>query len=75
VADQLFRSQIKVLTVKLEQKLVYRPGQTAAQRSHALIKFGEEFPRRWAPRTDCNPRFINPDCRQYKGPQPPEARI
>lgn len=75
VADQLFRSKVKLLTAKIEQKLVYKKGLTTQQQRLALAEFVHQFPKKWAARTSCRPGYVVPNCKQYKGSLPPEIRI
>jgi foldase protein PrsA len=75
VADQLFRSKVKLLVAKIEQKFVYKKGLTVEQQQQALGRFVKEFPKKWAARTSCRAGYVVPGCEQYKGPEPPEIRI
>ncbi len=71
IADQLFRSKIKLLQAKIEQSVT---GNQAGQaRERALFKFITGFAGRWSAKTDCRAGLIVPDCRQYKGPVRPEG--
>jgi hypothetical protein len=74
-ADQLFRSKVKVLSEGLEQKLIYRKGTSTQSQRQALVKFAATFPRKWAARTSCQAGYVVPDCKQYKGPLPPQLKI
>ncbi len=75
MSDQLLRSKVKVLTAKIEQKFIYKKGLTAQQQQQAFAKFLKEFPKKWVARTSCRAGYVVPDCKQYKGPIPPEFRI
>jgi len=68
VADQLFRSKIKVFSEAIERRYTSK-GAPALQ---ALIS---GLPKRWAAKTSCRPGYIVPNCRQYKGPTPPEIQL
>lgn len=75
VADQLFRSKVKVLTAKVIQKVMHKKGLTVQQQQQALAKFVKAFSKKWAARTSCHAGYVVPDCRQYKGPLTPELKI
>ncbi len=68
VSDQLFRSKVKVLSSKIEQKFIDKKGLTAQQQELAYAKFYKEFPKKWIARTSCRAGYVMVDCRQYKGP-------
>jgi hypothetical protein len=35
----------------------------------ALTKFVKEFKKNWTAKTDCQPEYVVPDCKQYKAPK------
>lgn len=69
LADELLLERFDLLSSKLQQKIVLEHDAAG------VAKFYQEFPRRWASKTDCSPGYIVSNCRQYKGPLPPEAQI
>ncbi len=61
-----------LLDTKLQQSVMASKGLTSKQQQEeALIKFSEEFARRWTARTSCRPGYVVSECRQYKGPKTP----
>jgi hypothetical protein len=69
VGDQLFHLRFNLLSERLGHKLLAEGGLPRAK------KFYSEFARRWAAKTDCSPGYVIPECKQYKGPEAPEASI
>jgi foldase protein PrsA len=67
VSDQLFRSKVKVLSEKIEQKIIYKKRLSAQQQQSAYAKFYKEFPTKWIARTSCRAGYVIVDCKQYKG--------
>ncbi len=74
VRDQLFRAEIKLYEAKMEaQELTeLKAGKIGRQ---ALARRGEEFPKKWAAQTDCQPPYVLPNCRQYRGHTPPRVEL
>jgi hypothetical protein len=66
--DELWIEQFDMLSGKLGHKLI-KQGQPAT------TKFYTQFPTHWKTKTNCNPQYIIPECKQYKGPKPPEPSI
>jgi hypothetical protein len=66
LADERLVLKINLLVTKLEHYIVARDGKKASA-------FFTNFPRRWAAKTSCAPGYVIPNCRQYKGSEPPEA--
>ncbi|HEY2142007.1 MAG TPA: hypothetical protein VGG98_08105 [Solirubrobacteraceae bacterium] len=76
MSDQLFRAKVKVLSINLEREILTKRGLTHQQRTQAYVKFfTEAFPTKWIARTSCRAGYVVPNCKQYKGSQPPEIRI
>jgi foldase protein PrsA len=69
LADELWLTRFDLLSTKIEKKILLKGGIAGA------TKYYKEFPKRWAAKTSCSPGYIIPNCKQYKGPQPPEAAI
>lgn len=72
VADQLLRARVNLASSAVEQQVLASGGRSLAGRGHAIVKFDEEFPRRWAARTSCRPGYVVPNCRQYRGSAAPQ---
>lgn len=68
IADQLFRSKIKVFSEAIERRYTGRGAS-------ALRRLISGLPKRWASKTRCRPGYVVPNCRQYKGPIPPEIQL
>ncbi len=45
--------------------------ETIFPHQHSLKQAYPEFLLRWAAKTSCAPEYITPNCKQYKGTQPP----
>lgn len=69
LADELFIEKMDLLSTKLEQRTLHLHGLTG------LIKQRRAFPKEWAARTSCATGYIISSCKQYRGPEPPEAAI
>jgi hypothetical protein len=69
LADEFLVSKMDLLSTKLQAKVIHGMGIKGATR------FYHEFPRRWAARTSCSPGNVIPVCKQYRGPEPPEAAV
>ncbi len=67
MGDELELYKKNLLTTKLLEKVLARPGMTARQKTRAYA----EFVTRWVARTSCEPKYLVPDCKQYKGPLAP----
>jgi hypothetical protein len=74
LADERLRVRINMLSTRLEEQ-VARSGEGAAGRQRVLTRFFKEFPRKWAAKTNCRAGYIVPNCRQFKGPTPPEPLL
>jgi hypothetical protein len=70
IADQMFRSKIKVLSAELEQSIM--GGRTGRARQQAMSTFITEI-QKWVARTDCRTGYVVPGCKQYKGSAPIEG--
>jgi hypothetical protein len=46
-----------------------------AKGTAAYLKYLRELPKEMALRTSCQPSDVNPNCEEYEGSSPPEARI
>lgn len=68
-ADQLLIIKVDELSTKLQQKLLTENGTQGA------ASFYRRFARKWAAKTSCRPEYVIPECKEYKGSQPPEASI
>lgn len=71
IADQLFRAEVKVYSGMIERQYIKKGVQRLA--NPALARFFADFPVKWAARTNCHKEYVVPGCRQYRGPEPPEA--
>jgi hypothetical protein len=71
VADRLFRAKIKVFSKKIEDQIT----ASTHEGRNAVTRFVLGFPREWAAKTTCRPGYVMYNCREYKGPIPPEARL
>jgi hypothetical protein len=69
LADELLVSRMDELGTRLQQKVVAERGVAGAR------KFFTEFPRRWKRVTSCRSGYVIPNCREYKGPAPPEPSV
>jgi foldase protein PrsA len=67
LADELLISKMDLLSTKLDKKIVDDRGLNGARR------YFRDFSKRWAAKTDCEPGYVIPNCKQYKGASPPEA--
>ncbi|MGO9761162.1 MAG: hypothetical protein ACLP1Q_07890 [Solirubrobacteraceae bacterium] len=70
IADQLFRSRIKVYSEKIEKQIA---GSRDPQRE--FRKFVDDFAKEWAAKTTCRPGYVAPDCRQYRGRSAPAIKL
>ncbi len=75
LSDELFRIRKDLLDTKIQQKISAKKGLSLAQRQQLLTEFSVAFQKRWVARTSCRPGYVMVDCKQYKGPQAPEAEI
>lgn len=67
MGDELELYRKNLLSTKLLEKVLQRPGMTSQQRARAFA----EFVTRWVAKTSCEPQYIVPDCKEYKGPIAP----
>lgn len=67
--DELLVVKMDQLSLKLQKKVIAERGISGAR------KYYEAFPRRWAAKTSCSKGYVIPECKQYKGPKPPEPSI
>ncbi len=65
--DELLRFKNNLLATKILKNVIERPNQTPQQHHEAYINFF----KKWINQTNCAPKYIVPDCKQYKGPLPP----
>jgi hypothetical protein len=73
MADQLFRSRIKLLSEEIEKKvLLSMKGLTPQQRAQAGVTFGKEFPKRWAARISCMAKYVVPTASSTKDVSSPK---
>ncbi len=73
VADQMFRSRIKVYSEKIEHQLAPAGNPRAGKQTYP--EFFRSFTRRWVARTNCSPGYVVPECRQYRGPLPARGSL
>jgi len=66
ITDELQTTKSYLQATKLRNKLLQQHGIPGA------IKYFHETPQQLAAQTNCSPGYIIPNCKQYKGPQPPE---
>jgi hypothetical protein len=66
-ADEFLREKISILATKLYEKARHTKETTGSEHSY------NELAKRWAAKTSCAPGYIIPNCKQYKGPEPPRA--
>ncbi len=66
-ADELFILESNLLVTRLEKYVAKHYGAAGAK---AIFS---DFPRRWKAQTSCAPAYVMFDCKQYRGPEPPEA--
>jgi len=64
VSDELLLVKFSLMSTKLLQKVIAKKGLTAQQQQRALA----QFYKRWIAKTNCRAGYVEPDCRQYKGP-------
>lgn len=69
-ADQRFRARIKLFSAKIEHELL-----ADGSGGQAYLRFAEEFPKKWAPKTTCKAGFVVPNCSEYRGSLKPEAKL
>jgi hypothetical protein len=67
IGDELELYKKNLLTTKLLEKVLARPGMSTGEKTRAYA----EFVTRWVARTSCGPKYLVPDCKQYKGPLSP----
>lgn len=73
VADQMFRSKVKLASEGIERQFS-RNGQSGARNwSLAFARWLEAFPRRWAARTNCKRGYVVANCKQYRGTATPRV--
>jgi hypothetical protein len=75
MSDQLFRSEIKLPSEEIDQRFLAKKGASELQRQRALMRFFQEFPRRWAAKTTCQPGYVVPNCREYTGALAPQINL
>jgi hypothetical protein len=74
LADQLFRSEIKVYSAKLEQRARSRLARGEISQS-ALASQAASLPLKWRSRTTCSTGYVLPNCREYKGTAAPTTEL
>lgn len=74
LSDEFLRMRMDMLSNRLLRQ-AEAEGETAAERLRAIEKLFNGLPSRWVPKTNCGPGYVAPNCRQYHGPIPAEARI
>jgi foldase protein PrsA len=67
LSDEMFRSKVQLLEVKLPQMIAPK-GLTAQQQRLAYAKLSDEYTKKWTARTSCRPGYIVSKCKQYKAP-------
>jgi foldase protein PrsA len=67
MADEILRFKNNLLANKILKNVIGNPRLNAEQRHRAYVGFIQK----WVAKTNCNPRYIVPNCKQYKGPLPP----
>ena len=50
-------------------------GSESPQQQAEFARKGEGFPKKWIAKTSCSPGYVVPNCKEYKGPLPPDPRI
>jgi hypothetical protein len=73
--DNFFRMEVKVYSEGIEHLFATKPGLNTKQRQTALAEWEVSSPKRWSAMTVCTTAYINPNCRNYKGPEQPEIRL
>jgi hypothetical protein len=66
MADEMLLYEKNLLSLKVLRKVIQRPGLSKDQQKQAYVG----FITRWVSKTSCQPGYIVPDCKQYKGPLP-----
>jgi hypothetical protein len=69
VADELLVIRIDQLSTRLQKKILAERGKAGA------IEYYKRFPEVWTAKTDCRAGYVIPECKQYRGPEAPEASI
>ena len=65
-ADLLMRVKTELLESKIAQHVT--AGKTASTEPHLLLSdFQKSYEARWRARTNCQPRYVMEDCREFKG--------
>lgn len=74
VRDQLFRAEIKLYQAKMEARELQelKTGKVSEQ---TLNRRAEEFPKRWAAHTSCQPGYVLPNCKEYRGHTAPRVEL
>jgi foldase protein PrsA len=60
VADQMFRSRLKLLSAKIQQRNIL-------ERKMGVQQFLVAFMKKWSARTNCHSAYVVQGCRQYHG--------
>ena len=66
-ADELKIIRFDMQAIDLREKILHEDGIPA------LRAFYKQYPLELKTKTNCTPGYITPDCKQYKGNQPPEG--
>jgi hypothetical protein len=74
--DELMRMRLDMINTRLTDKEIGKLGGvlTPAQQ-HAYLAWSEAMIKRWVRETSCRHGYIVPNCKEYKGPLPPDPRI
>lgn len=64
-ADELKMVRFDLQASALREKIIHEQGISGAKR------FYHEYPRKLAAQTSCSAGYVIPECKQYKGPEPP----
>jgi hypothetical protein len=72
VPDLMFAVETQMLSTKLLEKFTKAHGHGKPEQV-VIAAFNRSIRSRWIARTDCQPGYVVPDCKQYKPPATPKA--
>ena len=74
-ADELQRMKIDLISQALEDRAAKAAGVSGEQKLRAYGLSLRSVTDEWVRKTSCSSGFVAPNCREYKGAEPPEFRI
>jgi len=74
LSDELLRIKENRISAELRQRLMTAK-EASGEGMEGVEVYLREMPRRWTAKTSCHKGYVIPECKEYKGPLPPEASI